>query len=73
MSYSYQYYNAPRITGITPHYGPVKSPGKDYIELIGRYFTCPDPECKDLWVRFGENENAIYVKGERISDEKIRA
>jgi hypothetical protein len=23
-------------------------------------------------VRFGENENAIYVKGERISDEKIR-
>jgi hypothetical protein len=25
-----------------------------------------------LWIKFGENKNAIYVKGERLSDEKIR-
>jgi hypothetical protein len=36
--------------------------------------VCPDgPECKDLYVKFGENENAIYMKGERISDDHIRA
>ena len=72
QNYSYTYYNAPRITNISPHYGQVKSPNKEYIEITGKYFTCSDPDCKDLWVRFGENENAIFVKGERVSDEKLR-
>jgi hypothetical protein len=26
-----------------------------------------------MWVRFGDGDNAIFVKGERISDEKVRA
>jgi hypothetical protein len=42
--------------------------------LNGIDFTCPDgDQCKDLWVKFGEDKNAIYVKGERINDEKVRA
>lgn len=72
-NYSYQYFNAPKITAISPQYGQVKSPNKEFIEITGKYFQCPDGDCKDLWIRFGENENAIYVKGERLSDEKIRS
>jgi hypothetical protein len=57
---------------VAPKYGQVKSPNKEYLEINGKYFQCPDPECKDLWVKFGDSKNAIYIKGERISDEKIR-
>lgn len=43
------------------------------IDIYGKYFTCPDPDCKDLWIRFGEDsQNAIYVKGERVTDEHLR-
>lgn len=73
LSYSYQYFNAPKITSITPQYGQVKPQNKEYIDISGKFFVCPDgPECKDLYVKFGESENAIYMKGERISDEHIR-
>lgn len=53
----------------------MKSPNKEYIDITGRYFQCSEPDCRDLWVRFSDasGENAIYVKGERISDEHIRA
>ena len=57
-NYSYQYYNAPKIDSITPPYGPVKSPNNETIDIIGKNFQCPDPECKDLYVRFGDPENA---------------
>lgn len=57
---------------VAPKYGQVKSPNKEYLEINGKYFQCPDSECKDLWVKFGDSKNAIYIKGERISDEKIR-
>ena len=72
LPYSYAYYNAPKITSVNPKYGQVKSANKEILEINGKYFQCPDPECKDLWVKFGEDKNAIYIKGERVSDEKIR-
>jgi hypothetical protein len=73
QNYSYQYYNAPKITAVSPQYGQVKSPNKEFIDISGKNFQCMEPECKDLFVRFGEGVNSIYVKAERISDEKIRA
>lgn len=74
QTYSFTYYNAPKIVSVSPPYGPVKDPVQKYVELNGRYFTCPDGDlCQDLWVKFGEDKNAIYVKGERISDDKVRA
>ena len=72
-NYSYQYFNAPKITSISPQYGQVKSPNKEFIDIYGKNFQCQDPDCKDLEVRFGENQNVIYVKAERISDAQIRA
>ena len=59
QNYSYKYYDAPTITKITPPYGPVKSPNDETIEIQGKNFNCPDNDCKDLWVRFGDPENGI--------------
>jgi hypothetical protein len=42
QSYSFTYYNAPRVMSIQPPYGPVKDPVQKYVELNGKYFTCPD-------------------------------
>jgi len=55
-----------------PSYGPVKSPNNESVDIIGKHFSCPDPDCKDLWVRFGEEPNAIFVKGERVDNDRIR-
>lgn len=72
QTYSYLYYNAPSITKITPPYGPVKSPHDETIEIFGKNFKCPDADCKDLWVRFGDPDNGIYVKGEKTGDDKVK-
>ena len=56
-TYSYKYYNVSKIENISPPYGPVKSPNNEKITLSGKNFNCPDPDCKDLYVRFGDPEN----------------
>ncbi len=75
QSHSYLYYNAPQITSISPKYGPVKSTEDEYLDIWGKNFQCPDPDCKELFVRFGEEnnpDNQIKVKGELISGDHIR-
>lgn len=62
-TYSYLYYDAPKITSISPAYGPVKSPNNETIVISGENFNCPDTDCTDLYVRFGDPKNGIYVKG----------
>jgi hypothetical protein len=37
-NYSYQYYNAPKINGISPGYGPVKSPNDETVDINGKNF-----------------------------------
>lgn len=71
-TYSYVYYNAPRITNINPSYGPVKSPNNQTIDIKGQNFVCPDNNCNDLTVRFGDPAAAIYVRGEKVADDTIR-
>lgn len=72
-SHSYIYYDAPTVLSITPAYGPVKNPKNDSVELIGRNFNCPDKDCKDLTVRWGEpGKNPIYVHAEKLNDNTIR-
>ncbi len=61
------------MNSLSPQYGQVKASKQETLDISGKYFECPDAECKDLWVRFGESKNAIYVKGIKISDELIRA
>jgi len=34
-TYSYTYYNAPKVTGINPPYGPVKSPNNEKVTITG--------------------------------------
>lgn len=67
------YYNAPKVQSITPAYGPVKSPNNETVDIIGKNFNCPDGnECKDLYVRFGDPDNGILVKGEKVGEDRIR-
>jgi hypothetical protein len=73
QSYSYQYYNAPRISSISPAYGPVKSPADETVTLTGSNFQCPDSDCKDLWVRFGDPDNGIFVKGTKTGPNTVEA
>lgn len=67
------YYDAPRVTSVNPAYGPVKSPHGETVEIFGTNFNCPDTECKDLNVRFGDPINGIYVKGNKTSTGSILA
>jgi len=71
-SYSYVYYESPSILGIDPKFGPVKNPLNESVDISGRNFKCPDPECRDLYVRFGGVDNAIKVKGEKVDSNTIR-
>ncbi len=71
-NYSYTYYNAPKINSITPAYGPVKSPNNETVDILGRNFQCPENDCSNLWVRFGDPEHGIFVKGEKVGEDRIR-
>lgn len=73
-SYSFEYYNSPHITSLTPSFGPVKSMNTTYMIIEGTDFACPDNNCTDLTVRFGPDKShqAIYESAERISATQIR-
>ena len=38
LSYSYTYYNAPKIISVNPKYGQVKSANKEFLDINGKYF-----------------------------------
>ena len=59
-SYSFIYYESPHIIKITPTFGPVKHKNEIIMDIEGTGLKCPDPSCKDLFVRFGEPGQAIY-------------
>lgn len=61
--YSFVYYESPHITKLYPSFGPVKHKNDAYMEIEGTNFKCPDSNCSDLYVRFGEPETGIFVKG----------
>lgn len=73
-SYSFEYYNSPHITSLSPSFGPVKSTNVTYMTIEGTDFVCPEKNCTDLTVRFGPDKphQAIYVDAERISSTQIR-
>ncbi len=72
QTWSYSYYAAPVITTLSPTFGPVKSPNGETVEITGRGFYCFDPDCKDLYARWGPRDNPIMVKAEKIADDKVR-
>jgi len=65
--FTFLYYDAPILTAITPHFGPVKNPGKKSAILTGLHFLCPDTSCKDLMVRFGDDDFGTLVPGKLLS------
>jgi hypothetical protein len=63
-THSYEYYAAPHLTKLYPSYGPVKAKNLHIMEIEGTNFECPDENCTDLKVRFGEPPyQGIYVPG----------
>lgn len=69
--YSFTYYEAPHITGISPTFGPVKDENIE-MTIDGKDFICPDPACKHLRVRFGEHPHAIYMPATLESPSRIK-
>lgn len=62
--YSFYYYESPHIIKLHPSFGKVKAKGTNYMDIEGTNFKCPDVNCTDLMVRFGEPPyTAIYQKG----------
>ena len=59
------------MTSISPPYGPVKSPNDETVTITGQNFNCPDTDCKDLWVRFGDADNGIFVKGNKTGPNTV--
>lgn len=60
---SYQYYQAPHVTSLTPAFGHVKTTKDQVLEIAGTGFSCSDEECSDLMCRFGNSqEEYIFVK-----------
>jgi hypothetical protein len=67
MDHSFRWYESPHVTSIFPTFGPVKNPHDLTMTISGTNFVCPDTQCKDLTVRFGNSpENYIKVKGTMI-------
>lgn len=54
--YSFQYYQAPHVSSLTPTFGPVKAMNDTYMTITGTDFQCPNANCTDLMVRFGPNK-----------------
>jgi hypothetical protein len=61
------YYNAPIIEAITPQYGPVKSPNNNKSIITGKNFECPNGDCSNVVVRFGDREFGTIQPGNVLS------
>lgn len=70
--HSFLYFNAPQVTAIEPHFGPVKSKKDEVAILHGRNFVCPENDCSQIFVRFGYPNNATYVPGKWLSESQIQ-
>jgi hypothetical protein len=70
--YSFFYYESPHIDKLNPAFGPVKSKTDDYMDITGRNFKCPDVNCTELRVRFGEPGSAIYLKAQWLNETNVK-
>lgn len=70
--HSFTYYESPHVIRVSPTYGPVKHKDEIIMDIEGTNFKCPDTQCSDLFVRFGEPGQAIFKKGTWVSDSHIR-
>jgi hypothetical protein len=50
----------------------VKSEDDQVITITGQYFACPDSDCKDLYVRFGDPDSGIFVKANKTGDNEVQ-
>ena len=73
-TYSLQIYDSPHIDKLHPSFGKVKAKTQQYMYIEGRNFKCPDTNCSDLKVRFGDpvEHQAIYVKGTWINETFVK-
>jgi hypothetical protein len=71
-TYSFLYYESPHITKLYPSFGPVKHKNDAYMEIEGKNFKCPDTNCSDLYVRFGESGQGIFVKAQWLNESFVK-
>jgi len=66
------YYESPHITKLYPSFGPVKHKNEAYMEIEGQNFKCPDTNCTDLYVRFGEPNQGIFIKAQWLNESFVK-
>ena len=71
-TYSYLYYNAPVVSTVNPRVGPVKNPSNEKAVIGGRNFECPDGDCSNVKVRFGDEQFGTVIKGTVLSSTQIQ-
>jgi hypothetical protein len=42
------------------------------MDITGRNFKCPDVNCTELRVRFGEPGSAIYLKAQWLNETNVK-
>lgn len=50
----------------------MKAKNDEYMEIEGINFKCPESNCNDLMVRFGEPNQGIYVKGTWLNETFVK-
>lgn len=72
VNHSFEYFQAPSISEISPAIGPVKPAENSKITITGSDFVCPEPKCSDAKARFTDSEgNQIFESLEVISSTKV--
>ena len=70
--YSFNFYASPHIIKLGPSFGPVKDTLDPDLTIEGSDFVCPDTGCKNLQVRFGAADKAIYMPGTLFNSNTIK-
>lgn len=71
-NFTFEYYDAPEVQAVNPHFGPVKSPNNETIVITGKNFICPKGDCSEVKVRFGDKDYGIYVPGTILDETHIQ-
>jgi hypothetical protein len=71
-NYTFEYYEAPEVSAIMPHFGPVKNPNNETVIISGTNFICPKDDCSQVTVRFGHDDALIYMPGIVVDNQHIK-
>ena len=70
--YAFEYLSSPIVNSIDPEFGEVKHSQNTIISVHGQNFDWENDDWSSVKCRFGEDPDAIVVKGKRVSTDLIQ-